>query len=325
MMSECRVYLLPKTEQAKIISMCVNDNISPKLAGEKYQLPADTIRLFLNKEGYDISKLRKERFKNITKQATEEFISGKPMKDVTAKYQLSSSTIENYMRNNNILYKSEHGRKNFFNQLFFQNISSEASAYFLGFLFADGNISGVDRSYTRLCNISLCVSSKDRIVLENFLTCIEGSGNTRIRDYIDSDKSYKPSKMSVLSLTSTKMADDLIKLGFFGLKKDRINVPNLDKSIRRHFVRGYFEGDGCATTNTIQFTGYIAFLQDLMNLLIQDLALPAKEIKSYPDSPHVGDLYYCSQWQISRLYHYMYDDCQYFIPRKRDQIVKQLK
>lgn len=322
-MSTNKVYLLPKVDQQKIKAMVLEEHMYPKQIGRLYNLSGDVINTFLKKEGIHASKVISDFWEAKARAAIEDYTSGMLLKDVVAKHELNSTTVENYMRKFGITYKNDHGRKNFFNQAFFHDINNEAAAYFLGFLFADGNISGVDKDYTRPCNITLTLSMKDRVVLENFLAAIEGSGNTHIRDFRDSAKSYAANMMSTLSLTSTKMADDLIALGFSGLKSTRNRIPDIEPCMLRHFIRGYFEGDGCATTQTIQFTGYVPFLQNLMITLNNELSLPMKKIREYSEiKAYVGDLQYHSKDQQKKLYHYMYDNAKYTLPRKEAQILK---
>lgn len=327
-MALSEMYNLPAHVQKEIINMCVNEFKTAVEIGKALNLKSVDIRDFLYKEGYSLKKIQQQHFQDLAKSAADEHISGQLLSVVAKKYGISTTTIENYMKRNGIVYRNQHGRKNFFNQRFFQSIDSEASAYFLGFLFADGHIGSIGGStYTKPCRIIINISQKDRCILEQFMQAIQASGNVHIHDYIPHETTYANHPMSRITLNSTKMAEDLMDLKYAGVKADRSELPNIPKEYIRHFIRGYFEGDGCATTDTIQFTGYTLLLNNIAALLNHEINLPLTKVAlNYTEksTANIGDLRYHKYYDRSKLYHYMYDDVQYYLPRKKDQIIKHL-
>ena len=317
---------LSEEEQDKICNSFLSFNKTHKQLSIEYDVPISTMIAFLKYKGIAVGSYLKERNEAIAKAAVEDYISGTLLKDVTVKHQVSSDIVYSYMHRHGIEYKNEHGRKNFFNQRFFQNIDREDKAYFLGYLYADGWIGGVQKGvYERPCNINLDISSKDRCILEKYLECIESSGSTHIHDYIASERTYKASPMSAVRLTSTKMADDLISHGFKGLKPDRETVPELPSNMIRHFVRGYFDGDGCATTNTIQITGQISFLNNLGDTIDEHLNISHPPVRSYYENKTVGDLFYNRLEYRQSIFNWFYNSSSIYLQRKKDRFQDTLK
>ena len=51
-----------------------------------------------------------------------------------------------------------------------------------------------------------------------------------------------------VSFTNEKLKDDLIKFGCIPIKSKIIKYPTfLQEELERHFIRGFFDGDGCIT------------------------------------------------------------------------------
>lgn len=112
----------------------------------------------------------------------------------------------------------------------FENIDSEDKAYWLGFLFADGF---VDEKRNML-EISLQLKDENHLrKFYNFLECDR--------------KVKKDSFRCRVSAGNPKLIHDLIKWGCKGKKSLVLSFPSLSKNMIRHFVRGYFDGDGSIT------------------------------------------------------------------------------
>ena len=133
--------------------------------------------------------------------------------------------------------------KYFLNEYFFEEIDTEEKAYWLGFLYADGN---VYYKQTKYGNVRLKLSSKDRAHLELFLKSLnsnsiikDGTSNVKYKNIIsNSDFSY-------ISLWNTKLSNDLVNKGCVPNKTFKLVYPKfLTDNLINHFIRGYFDGDG---------------------------------------------------------------------------------
>jgi hypothetical protein len=114
------------------------------------------------------------------------------------------------------------------------DVLNENSAYWLGFLYADG--------YVRLRNgrsgtLKLKLKDTDRNHIEKFLNDIDS--DHPIKCGIDGK-----SKFCLTSVNSNKMVKRLFELGCVNNKTFKIRLPDLTQNLMSHFIRGYFDGDG---------------------------------------------------------------------------------
>jgi hypothetical protein len=174
----------------------------------------------------------------IVQQNCESNASEKCIKVISTQYR---NIYNNKERNNGIymcLYCSRKikfsGRNNpnakyNINDYMFNNIDTEEKAYILGFIASDGHISK-NRSYFRIH-----IHKKDIKLLND------------IKNYISKDlKIIEKDNMVSLTVSSKQISNDICKLLKIpgGKKSDIVQFPEIDKSLIRHFLRGYFDGDG---------------------------------------------------------------------------------
>lgn len=136
---------------------------------------------------------------------------------------------------------SEAARKYSFDENFFKEIDTEEKAYWLGFMYADGYASS--RKYGKC--VGLTLSSKDKKHLMKFVECLHS--NIPIHDYISST-TYGNAKYSKVVLCSDTMYRNAVKQGIVEHKTNILTPPIISKKFIPHFIRGYFDGDGCLTS-----------------------------------------------------------------------------
>nr|DAG76107.1 MAG TPA: LAGLIDADG DNA endonuclease family [Caudoviricetes sp.] len=120
---------------------------------------------------------------------------------------------------------------------FFENIDTEEKAYWLGFIAADGCVA----KHMRSCTIEL--ARRDREHLIKFEKVF--GGYYKVKDY---DREF-PS--SAITISSVKCCYDLLKYGITPAKSLTLDVDFslIEKSLIRHFIRGYFDGNGSIYCN----------------------------------------------------------------------------
>jgi hypothetical protein len=123
-----------------------------------------------------------------------------------------------------------------YNKNFFENIDSEEKAYWLGFIYADGYVTTEDRWGLELGII-------DINHMQNLLDSFDCNINikTRIKNENES--------CSFL-IKNKKMYNDLVEKGVIRNKTELLEFPNeeiLPEIYYSHFIRGFFDGDGCVT------------------------------------------------------------------------------
>ncbi|MGF9711624.1 hypothetical protein [Paenibacillus naphthalenovorans] len=116
-----------------------------------------------------------------------------------------------------------------FNENYFQTLTPE-SAYWLGFIQADGNVSS-ERHV-----LSIEIHSRDKYLLEMFAEDI-GAETHNI--------TLNKRNHARLRLWSKRMHADLIALGILPRKSFTGSYPIIeDRTLFKHYIRGVFDGDG---------------------------------------------------------------------------------
>lgn len=135
------------------------------------------------------------------------------------------------------------------NQRFFQIIDSEDKAYSLGFIVADGSIDDTCR------RVKISLHEKDVDILEK-ISAAMGS---------ESPISYIASKnQRAVCFNSALMVEDLKAIGVLPRKSLTMNAEVWDhvpENLKRHFIRGYLDGDGCIFLNKRYSSGVKYLIQ----------------------------------------------------------------
>lgn len=204
-----------------------------------------------------------------------------------------------------------------FDEGFFDDVNSEVKAYWLGFLFADGNIkdNGV---------LQLAISSKDISHLCRFIDAL--NSNARIYQYTKRDE-YKARIINSVHHRSRHMASSLLRYGFHPRKTKTATVPNLPLELQSHFFRGYFDGDGSVFSSThknstklsMNVIGNIEFASQMQQLLITHVGVNQTKLNIPKHSPDMAYVIYSGTPQVKRIARWMYDNATIWLPRKRER------
>lgn len=254
-------------------------------------------------------------------KAVSEHMSGILLKDICNKYGVSSTTIYRYMKQHNIEYKNEHGRKNKFNQDYFESIDTEHKAYWLGFIYADGCVMNTGSGNTKTNRLQINISNKDVELLIAFCKDINYD-ETKIQTY-EPKGTYSTNLMSRLSINSVKLCSDLAKLGITPRKTGSLSeLPNISEELMPHFIRGFFDGDGWCTntkkSHNVGFIGDFAFLSKINNFLVKKAKTSNRILHNEPRREYqIFYLRYSSFIDYKLLYNYLYSNSSIYLNRKK--------
>ena len=142
---------------------------------------------------------------------------------------------------------------------FFEKIDTEEKAYWLGFLYADGFVSSNEDK------IELGLAEKDLHHIEKFKQALNLSNKI---SYRESSKSYR------ISFRSQSCKADLIKQGCVPKKSLILKFPTEEQVpfyLLRHFIRGYFDGDGWFSNTPdcfqVGLIGTLDFINGFLNVI----------------------------------------------------------
>lgn len=214
---------------------------SSRKMAERYNCDKASILNHAKEIGYDvnINAPTKKLSKNQEQEIVDKYYTHKA-KDLAKQYNCSKSLIIKIWANAGITEKKPY-RVYELNENFFQCIDTPEKAYFLGLLSADGNISTFENKQN---TIRISLQQEDRYIIEKFEECI--STNKPIRDY-ESDRGSFIGKYSTLELSSDKISNDLGKYNLFPNHTHSFKFFIFEEPLMSHYVRGYFDGDGCIT------------------------------------------------------------------------------
>ena len=178
----------------------------------------------MNTQLQRINDASKESSKLRVQQAYQEWLITKThIKKTALIFKTDPSKLKQYILQQGHVLKT-------FNDEIFENIDTEEKAYWLGFLYADGYL---DETRSAL-ELSLQLSDKEH--LDKFYKFVNCTREVKLDTY-----------RCRTSLTSKKLAKSLVKHGCTQKKSFTITFPKISTSLLRHFVRGYFDGDGTIT------------------------------------------------------------------------------
>lgn len=161
---------------------------------------------------------------------------------------------------------SENNRRYYVNEHYFDIIDTQNKAYILGLLYADGN------NHTPHNAITLSLQECDRDVLEFVKNELEYAGAIRVNEL--SKKNSKHKDQYVLCINNEYLSQRLFQLGVVDAKSLKLTFPAwLSADLIPHFIRGYFDGDGCIyydkkenryTTCTVGTRDFCKSLSDIL-------------------------------------------------------------
>lgn len=198
-------------------------------------------------------------------------------------------------------------RVNNFNDDYFETIDTEDKAYFLGLLFADGNV------YTARYRVQITLANEDAYILKAFANCIGYTGKM----YIDREKYSK------LILPSKKMCADLTRLGCTPNKSLTLQFPTeVPEELMHHFIRGCFDGDGHVSKRgnsfNVNFTSSKDFMDKFVELL-KNLDVEYTEAKKrYIAHKESAYQVYIRSKSGKVFFDYIYKESSIFLIRKKN-------
>lgn len=155
------------------------------------------------------------------------------MDDISKNINISRRAVSRVLREMGINTRLKN--RYLLNHNYFDEIDTEAKAYILGFIYADGFVG--NEHYN-----NIVISINDYDIVKCIAKEIEFTGTirkTKKGGFKNSRSGYS------LNFSSKIMADTLRKIGLYPNKSLTISeLPNIQKRLMRHFIRGYFDGDG---------------------------------------------------------------------------------
>lgn len=244
-----------------------------------------------------------------------DYLDKKSSEEISQTYSISKVSIWRICKENGI---NGTNYRNLVDEDFFEIIDSNAKAYWLGFIAADGYISS-DIKNPRLV---LTLALKDISHLEKFKKELSFSGKiSTINQFHKATNKYN--QICSIEIRRTKFYNDLINLGVTSKKSLSLKLPSLSDNLMKHFLRGFVDGDGCWTIdkqNRMSF-GLVSpiesFILELRNFIKSKCDLKSDvKITLHNNAYH---FIYTGNVQTKRIFDYLYEDGGPWLDRKYEK------
>ena len=210
---------------------------------------------------------------------------------------------------------------------FFSSIETEIQAYLLGIIASDGSIN-LERH-----TVTLHINEMDKELFDLF-KIISPNAYTQECKATESKatihgRTVKNKGSIRLCISSKILIEDLYKLGIEQNKTYKeMHIPEqIPENLINHFIRGYFDGDGCITYSirkpnpknrelNYRVTGRFEICSKLSNILIDFQRYLSNTNISYIKRDNMYNLNTCSRNIIKQIYHYLYDNSSFYLSRK---------
>jgi len=276
---------------------------------EFFNISVSTVQRRLKKNGI-IFTTKIDNLNDV--EVLEQYSLLKNIHKVAEYFNLSVSPIKKVLKRNGIDITN---RRYEVNHKYFEKIDNEEKAYWLGFLYADGYIR--ERKFGNSLELKLSVKDKDH--LELFRQCLN-SNHKIVYGISKTHNNGKPSvsHMCHLAMYSNELVESIKSYGFHSRKTFTISKPNLTNELMRHFIRGYFDGDGSFSFNNKTRTNksqIVSASEEFRKFIISELSLNGIKINHY----YVIKLQIQNKVENLKFYHYIYDNANIYLNRKKEK------
>jgi hypothetical protein len=198
---------------------------------------------------------------------------------------------------------------------YFKDIDTEAKAYFLGFIAADGH-------NMRSAALQLTLHESDVEILESLKKECAYSGPLILK---------KSAKQIALTVNRKDFIKNLENHGIIQRKTFSMKFPDIEEQLIKHYIRGYFDGDGTLglTTNKKEIRASIVggckpFLAELKQVIENVLGITCSigNRKSKISNNIHYVLYISGNNNTIKFLDWVYQGSNFFLTRKKNKYLE---
>ena len=209
----------------------------------------ETIRIWLRKLGVSSEDRRKLHSGDETK-ILEMYKQGKTSKEIAKFFSVNPATLRRFQKEYNIIARDYFEYRLDYDVHIFDKIDTEEKAYWLGFLYADGNV----RKEKLNNSVTIHLNAIDIDHLRKFKVFMK---DTRDESVIKIQHRLSPTgnpqTMCSYMICNDNLRNDLIKHGCVPAKSLILTFPDESHfespDLIIDFIRGYIDGDGCLSSS----------------------------------------------------------------------------
>lgn len=247
----------------------------------------------------------------------ERYQSGESSEALAKEFGLVGASVRGLLNRRGIARRSrsECNRQYYCDHDFFDVVDNEEKAYWLGFIAADGNIDSRNM-------LVVTLATQDIEHLQKLAKALNSTHPVQRYDY----GTKRPPFVRLL-ISSPQIVSALGRYGVTPKKTFTLRFPDLPEHLLRHFVRGYFDGDGgfnigkAVPSNIVcSVTSNEPFLEECQKFLMLHCGLSKTKLyRRHPKVP-IAALRYSGGLQVARIVSLLYSDALIYLPRKYEKI-----
>lgn len=211
-------------------------------------------------------------------------------------------------------HKVTYHRKYNVKTTYFETIDTEAKAYLLGFFTADGYTDEIRKA------LRICLNAID-VELLHWISNELSDGEIPIRQFVKDGKYHHAS----IEICSAELVQQMVAKGVRQGKSLTLTsevFSHVPDDLKRHFLRGYFDGDGCMTLGAKYSSG----VKYLIQIVGTEDFLRNTFCKEFPTNCKLHKYKSCEMWcykiskksEVLRFLDYIYADSTCNLKRKHD-------
>lgn len=297
-------------------------------------IPESEIISELLKLGYSIKSRTKLISAINQKKAVEEYIANfnnKPsLAKISKKYNVGSKSVSDRLKE--LGYEIvNHQNKLKFDETIFDSIDTEEKAYWLGFIFADGYVSGFDSNGKNDYYFEISLKGDDKKHLDKFNIFMKHEDLNHVK--INKAECFNTSIICDRcrwSIRNKHLWETLNSYGCVPSKSLILKFPNKsifkDISLIKHFIRGYWDGDGCLSWANKEHTyADISVLGTEQFLIELQKNLPLKinyRLYNNNSDKNITKIFQVHGKPAFELCYYLYNDANIYLDRKYEKYLE---
>ncbi len=265
----------------------------------------------------------------ITKEETIEIIKlyndGLKIQEIADRFDRDPSTIISLLKRNGINYKRKFPKLYDKNDNYFDSIDTEAKAYFLGLICADG---GIHKN-----QLKINLQTRDKHILEKFSIEIFGNMNHLVTRTPLSKDGYNRQDQTMFRVCSKHMIETLKSYNIGERKSFTLGFPDcVPQHLIRHFIRGYFDGDGSISKYTNRNSDKPSFCfniictpnfgKSLNEIILKEIGVKLQYVF---DHRYSQKMVYCKTsgtHKPNAVYQWLYKDATIYLKRKFEKYIE---
>jgi uncharacterized protein (DUF433 family) len=317
--------ILTTEDKAQIIELYQSGLGSDTIA-KQFDIHPNSILKVLKREGVDRRPIVRKKIQ-VTDEAkiVEMYQQGMSAPEIAEHFGVVHTLILRYLEKNGVDRRSAEECHRIYpiREDFFDVIDTQEKAYFLGLLYADGG-NAIEDNYIRID-----LARKDRDILEKLAPLIYLEEPLQhIKDYTR-EKEYKGQPKTIygsyLNINSKHICHRLYDLGCENKKSLTLKFPAwlVDPELQRHFIRGYYDGDGGVYLTNVKTRGAttkmvstVEFCQTVREIIEEQTGILYGQPYNDVENKNVYTIHLAGNRQVAHYLDWLYESATIYLDRK---------